>query len=335
MLILNAADVRTALPMPLAIDAMKQAFAAFSDGKALVPPRIHLPIVPHSGISLVMPSFVDGETTADQALAVKVVSLFDGNQVRGLARIQAAVVVLEPDTGRPIALLDGAMLTAIRTAAASGAATDLLARRDSRTVALFGAGVQATTHLFAMCSARPIETIFVCGRTPSKIAEFVEHAARVLADISRNTPKIIVAESPRQALADADIVCCTTTSSIPIFDDADLKPGVHINAVGSYTPQAREVPPETVRRALVVVDGRHAAWEEAGDLIQPMQAGLIGREHIHAELGELVLDRKTGRIDDRQVTFFKSVGLAVQDAVAARFALENAARLKLGQEVAW
>ncbi len=331
MLILNAADIRQALPMSLAIDAMKQAFAAFSEGKALVPPRIHLSITPHSGISLIMPSFVDGETTVEQALAVKVVSLFDGNPARGLARIQAAVVMLEPDTGRPIALLDGAMLTAIRTAAASGAATDLLARSDSRTVALFGAGVQAITHLFAMCAVRPIEKIFVCGRTPNKVAALIaEFAGRPAIPA-----ELIAADSPRQALADADIVCCTTTSKEPIFDDADLKPGVHINAVGSYTPQAREVPPETVRRALVVVDSRHAAWEEAGDLIQPMQAGLIGHEHIHAELGELVLGRRPGRADDQQITFFKSVGLAVQDAVAARVALENAARLNLGQEVAW
>lgn len=331
MLILNAADVRQALPMPMAVEAMKQAFAAFSDGKALVPPRIHLPIVPHSGISLIMPSFVDGATTTEQALAVKVVSLFDGNQARGLARIQAAVVVLEPDTGRPIALLDGAMLTAIRTAAASGAATDLLARRDCRTVALFGAGVQAITHLFAMCAVRPIEKIFVCSRTPSKVAALIaEFAGRPAIPA-----ELIAADSPQQALADADIVCCTTTSKTPIFDDADLKPGVHINAVGSYTPQAREVPPETVCRAMVVVDSRHAAWEEAGDLIQPMQAGLIGREHIHAELGELVLGRKTGRVDDQQITFFKSVGLAVQDAVAARVALKNASQMKLGQKVEW
>lgn len=331
MLILNAADVRSALPMSLAIEAMKQAFAAFSDGRALVPPRIHLPIARNSGVSLIMPSFVDAESAGDQALATKVVSLFDGNQARGLARIQAAVMVFEPDTGRPVALLDGAMLTAIRTAAASGAATDLLAKRDSRTLALFGAGVQARTHVFAMCAVRPIERIFVVGRTPANVAALIDWFGE------RKTiqAEFIAATSAQQALRDADIVCCTTTSKEPIFKDTDLKPGVHINAVGSYTPQTREVPLETVRRALVVVDSRHAAWEEAGDLIQPMQAGLIGREHIHAELGELVLGRKTGRTDDRQVTFFKSVGLAVQDAIAAKVALENAVRLKLGQEVAW
>jgi ornithine cyclodeaminase len=240
-------------------------------------------------------------------------------------------VVFEPDTGRPTALLDGAMLTALRTAAASGAATDLLAKRDSRTLALFGTGVQARTHVFAICAVRPIERIFVVGRTPANVTSLIDWFAE------RNTiqAEFIAATSAQQALRDADIVCCTTTSSTPIFDDADLKPGVHINAVGSYTPQAREVPPETVCRSLVVVDSRHAAWDEAGDLIQPLNAGLIGREHLHAELGELVLGRKPGRTDERQLTFFKSVGLAVQDAVAARAALENAERFGLGQTVDW
>ena len=223
------------------------------------------------------------------------------------------------------------MLTALRTAAASGAATDLLARQESRTVALFGTGVQARTHVFAMCAVRPIERIWVFSRNPNNVAAFIESFAK------HHTvqAELIAAESPRQALIDADIVCCTTTSKEPIFDDADLKPGVHINAVGSYTPQAREVPPETVRRALVVVDSRHAAWEEAGDLIQPRDAGLIDEQHIHAELGELVLESRPSRSRDDQITFFKSVGLAVQDAVAARFALENASRLGLGQNVDW
>ncbi len=329
MLILNAAEVRQALPMPEAVAAMKQAFAALSDGRALVPQRIHLPIATHSGVSLIMPSFVDGDTPAEQALAMKVVSLFDGNPARGLARIQAAVVVLEPDTGRPIALLDGAMLTAIRTAATSGAATDLLARRDGHTVALFGAGAQAITHLFAMCAVRPIERIFVCSRTPSRVAALIAE----LAGHPAIPAQLIAVDSPRQALVDADIVCTTTTSKTPVFDDADLKPGAHINAVGSYTPQVREIPAETVVRALVVVDSRAAAWEEAGDLIQPLEAGLIERSHIHAELGELVLGRKPGRTDDRTVTLFKSVGIAVQDAVAARCALQNARRIGLGTEV--
>ena len=329
MLILNAAEVRQALPMPEAIAAMKQAFAALSDGRAIVPHRAHLPIARHAGISLIMPAFVDDDNPLEQALAVKVVSLFDHNRERGLARIQVTVIVIEPDTGRAVALLEGGTLTAIRTAAASGAATDLLARRDSRTLALFGAGVQARAHVAAMCAVRPIDTVFVYSRTPAKGQVLIDE----LAGRSGMTARFVAASSPRQALEHADIVCATTTSRVPIFDDADLPAGVHINAVGSYTPQVREIPPETVARALVVVDSRAAAWEEAGDLIQPLESGIIGRSHIHAELGELVLGRQPGRTDDRTVTLFKSVGIAVQDAAAARCALQNARRLGLGTEV--
>jgi ornithine cyclodeaminase len=331
VLILNAAEVRRALPMRDAVGAMKEAFAALTEGRSLVPQRTHLPIPGHAGISLIMPAYVDNTDLRKQSLAVKVVSVFDNNQAKRLARIQAAVLVIDPETGRPQAILEGAALTAIRTAAASGAATDLLARQEGRRLAIFGAGVQARTHLEAMCTVRPIEAVQVYSRTPERVAALI-------AEVTGRpgvSARLIAAASPREALEDADIVCATTTSQVPVFDDADLHKGVHINAVGSYTRDACEIPAETVRRALVVVDSRDAAWQEAGDLIQPLNAGLIDRDHIYAELGELVLGRRPGRSDDQQVTFFKSVGLAVQDAVAARHALDNARRLKLGREVEW
>src|SRR5262249_1719578 len=166
VLLLNANDVRKALPMREAIDAMKRAFAALSKGCALVPHRTSLSILRHAGVSLVMSSYVDGATLAEEALALKVVSLVDGNRLRGLARIQAAVLVLEPDTGRIAALLEGATLTAIRTAAASGAATDLLARPEAKTLAVLGAGVQARAHIEAVCAIRPIESVRVFGPSP-------------------------------------------------------------------------------------------------------------------------------------------------------------------------
>lgn len=331
MLILNADDIRRALPMPDAIEAMRQAFAALTAQRAVVPHRIHLPVPRNAGVSLIMPSFVDAEDHAAQALAVKVVSLFDRNHARGLARIQAAVIVLEPDTGRPMALLEGATLTAIRTAAASGAATDVLARRDSQTLAIIGAGVQARTHLQAVCAVRPIRQIRIFSRTPSK----VETLLNEFAGTSGISAEMIAVSSVKEALDGADIICATTTSKTPVFEDTDLAPGVHINAVGSYTPQAREIPGETVARAAVYVDSRDAAWSEAGDLIQPLEAGLITREHVRAELGELVSRPELGRSSDDQITFFKSVGIAVQDAMAARCALRNAARLKLGTTVPW
>jgi len=330
MLILNAADVARALPMPAAIAAMKRAFAALSAGEAVVPHRIHLPIERHAGVSLVMPSYVAGDKANADSLAVKVVSLFDGNRQRGLPRIQAAVLVLDPETGRPVALLEGATLTAIRTAAASGAATDLLARRDSRVVTLFGAGVQAAHHAEAICAVREIAEVRVYSRTQERLTEFCSALGSRRGDV-----RVIETSSPADALRGADIVCAASTSAEPVFADAELPPGAHVNAVGSYRPHVREIPGETVARALVVVDSRAAAWEEAGDLILPLEAGQIVRAHVHAELGELVLGRKSGRADDAQITLFKSVGIAAQDAVAAQAALDSARRLNLGTTVAW
>ena len=329
MLVLNADDVRQALPMGAAIEAMKRAFAALSDGRAEVPQRAHLPVRPHDGVSLVMAAFVDDPQ--GQALGVKVVSLFDHNTERGLPRIQAAVIALEPDTGRPLALLEGATLTAIRTGAACGAATDLLARPDSRTAAILGAGVQARTQLEAVCTVRQIEAAWIYDPMAAAVDAFI-------ADVAGQGPipaDIRPASDARQAVADADIVSAATTSKTPVFADSDLKPGVHVNAIGSFQPHVQEIPAETVVRALVVVDSREAALDETGDLIQPIAQGLITPDHIHAELGELVLGRKAGRVSADQITLFKAVGIAVQDAVAAREALRRADELGLGQQVRW
>lgn len=334
MRFLNAADVRAALPMRDAIEAMQQAFAAFSAGRADAPPRIHLGIPQNDGISLVMPSFVwgdDPDRVADQALAVKVASVFEGNPARALSRIQAAVLVFDPQTGRPEALLEGATVTAIRTGAGSGAATDLLSRPDSRTVAVFGAGVQARSHIEAMCAVRPVTSIRIFSRTRRKvdglIAEFHDRPGW---DV-----ELIPAATPAEALRGADIVCATTSAASPLFEDADLADGTHINAIGSYKPDVCEIPAGTVVRACVFVDSRHAAWDEAGDLIQPLKAGLITRDHIVAEIGEIVAGTKLGRTSDAAVTFFKSVGMAVQDAIAARVALANARSKGIGRDIDW
>ncbi|MFQ5434891.1 MAG: ornithine cyclodeaminase family protein [Anaerolineae bacterium] len=329
MLILNAADVRRALPMKAAIAAMKRAYAAFSAGRVEAPLRTHLPVASQEAAALFMPAFVQDED--GDALAVKVVSLFPGNPAQGLPLIHAAVLVLDAANGRPQALLEGGTLTAIRTGAASGAATDLLARSDSRVAAIFGAGVQSRTQLEAICAVRPIETVFVFDPSQEKAAVFADEMAGV-GDIPMD---VRVADSPGTAVRHADIICCATTATAPVFDDADLKPGVHINGVGSYTPAMQEIPAETVARARVVVDSRAACLAEAGDLIQPIQAGLFTAGHIWAELGEIVVGKRDGRAAPNQITCFKSVGIAVQDAVAAQTALKTAHDLGLGQTVAW
>lgn len=329
MLILTAADVQKALPMTEVIQAMKRAYASLSDGRAEMPLRTRLPVPKHDAATLFMPAFVQSE--GGDALAVKIVSLFPGNPARGLAFIQAAVLVLESDSGRPLALLEGSSLTALRTGAASGAAIDLLARPDSRVLAVFGAGGQGRSQMEAACSVRRIEKVWVFDA----VAERAEALASEMAGRGVVPQDVSVAQTPRQAVEQADVICTATTSKTPVFEDKNLKPGAHICAIGSYLPEMQEIPAETMSRALVVVDSRAAALAESGDLIQPIRAGLFGEEHIHAELGEIVLGRKAGRQSPEQITLFKSVGLAVQDAMAAQLALQNADKIGLGQTVNW
>lgn len=329
MLLLNAEEVRKALPMADAIEAMKEAFRALASGEVELPARSSLTVAARGGITLVMPARVGGGDFP--ALCVKVVSVFPRNRERGLPTIHALVSVLDPETGRVTAQLEGATLTAIRTGAVSGLATDLLARPGSRVATVFGTGPQARTQLEAMCTVRPIDTARVCHPSIEKARAFAEEVAGVGAVPGR----VEATDNPAAAVAGADVIATATTSRTPVFNDRHLSPGVHINAVGSFQPEVVEIPPETVERALIVVDQREAALEEAGDLIQPMRAGRIGLEAIHCELGELLLGGAEGRSTAEEITFFKSVGLAVQDVVAAGRALENARIQGLGREIDW
>jgi ornithine cyclodeaminase len=313
--------------MRAAIEAVKRAYAALSAGEAVVPLRTRLPIPNSEALSLFMPAYV--RSTDEQALAIKVVSLFPTNPERGLAYIQAAVLVFDAGTGQAIALLEGSSLTAIRTGAAGGAAIDLLARADSTIVAIFGAGAQGRTQLEAACTARQIETAFVFDADAARAELFAEE----MKGKKGVTRDIRVAWNAQEAIQSADIICTATTATQPVFDDKYLKKGTHISAVGSYTSDMQEVPAETLERAQVFVDSRSAALEEAGDLIQPMRAGRFDESHIRGELGEVALGRIPGRRSDAEITYFKSVGIAVQDAMAAQVALDNARKMNLGQEV--
>ena len=325
MRILSAADVRRALPMAEAIAGMKQAFAQLSTGQAVVPLRGRVDVAPQQGTTLVMPAFL----AQSGDLAVKVVSVFPQNSDRGEPTIYAAVLVLDAETGRPLALMEGGMLTAIRTGAGAGAATDLLARSDASVVAILGSGVQARTQLEAVCTVRSVREVRVYSPTHEHAVLF----AREMRSYGPIPETIRIMTNPETAVRGADIICAATTSSRPVFSNQDVAPGAHINGVGSYTPTMQEIDAATVQRSLVVVDSREAAWEEAGDLIVPLQTGLIAEAHIHAELGEIAAGRKPGRASPQQITVFKSVGVAVQDAISGRIALENAVAQGLGTEV--
>jgi ornithine cyclodeaminase len=316
------------------IAVVKAAFAQLSAGEANVPLRTQLPVPDHEGVALFMPAYLagygDSSAGAGQALGAKVVSVFPRNLERGLPTIHAVVIVVDSATGVPVALMDGTYLTALRTGAAAGAATDLLARQDARVAAIFGAGTQGRTQLEAVCNVRSITHALVVDADPDQATRYVDEMR------SRGDPfpaDIRVAESPKEAVRQADVICTATTSTRPVFDGRDVRPGTHINAIGAYTPQMQEVDAETIQRAKVVIDSRQASLAEAGDLIIPLQQGLITEEHIHAEIGEVVAGLKPGRESDDEITYFKSVGVAVQDVAAARRVLDRAAKLGLGIEV--
>ncbi len=312
----TAEQIRQALPMRRAVEAMREAFIAFSEGRAQIPQRIQIPIPEREGITLIMPGYIP-----PRELGLKVVSVFPHNPERGLPTISALVLMLDPETGAPMALLDGAFLTAWRTGAASGLATDLLARPDAESLALIGAGAQARTQLLAVCAVRPIRRVRVYSRTPERARKLIEEMRG-----QEGVPEdIALAPTPEAAVAEADVVCTATNSSTPVFDGRSLRPGTHINAIGSFTLQMRELDEETFRRASrVVVDSRAAALVEAGEVVWAIQQGII-REQDLIELGEIATGRQPGRRNPEEITLFKSVGLAVQDLVAARWVLEAGA----------
>lgn len=320
--ILSAEDVRKALPMRQAIETIQKAFAQLSAGQADVPLRVALQVPKHNGVSLFMPGYL----AEDDHMAVKIVSVFNDNPAKGLPLIHALVVVVDAETGAPAAVMDGGYLTALRTGAASGAATHLLARQDARTAAIFGAGAQARTQLEAVRAVRPIQEAWVYDLNPDQADGYAAEMSRKL------SLDVHVASSPSEALRHADVICTATTSTTPVFNDADLKGGAHINAVGAYTPEMQEIPAETVQRSKIVIDHRQASMAEAGDLLIPLKQGLISEDDIYAELGEIAAGVKPGRESPEEITFFKSVGVAVQDVAAANAVLEAAREMNLGTE---
>ncbi len=320
--LLSREDIRQTLDMPTAIARMGEAYAALSGGRATVPVRQSLPIPEHKGQVLIMPAWLPHTG----AVSVKIVSAYPENPARHLPFIQALVVVLDAADGRPLAIMNGECLTALRTGAGAGLATDLLARKDAEAAAIFGPGVQGRTQLEAVCAVRDIRRTYVFGRTPEKTEAFAREMTALL------NHEVVPATEPAQ-LRKADIVCTATSSRTPVFAHADVAPGAHINGVGSFRPDMAEIPVETVRAAKVVVDQRAACLAEAGDIIQPLNRKLIDENHIYGEIGEIVSGDVAGRTSPDEITLFKSVGNAAQDLAAAAHIVREAERRELGMEV--
>lgn len=315
--VLSADDVRASMDMSQAIESMRSAFGQLSSGKAVLPPRVALEMP--QGVSLLMPAFL----AESRAAAVKMVSVFPGNGARGIPQIHAAVLVVDPGTGVPLALMDGTYLTALRTGAVGGLAADLLAREDARVCALFGSGVQARTQLEALLVVRRIEEVRVYSPTPGNAETFaVEMTAK------HGVP--VRPTGIEEALHGADVVLAATSSTSPVFAGELLDTGMHVTGVGSFTPDMRELPPELPARAKVVIDELGASREEAGELIDAVARGVWSWDGVHAQIGEIVNGTKPGRTSTEEITFFKSVGVAIQDAAVAARVLERAEELDLG-----
>ncbi len=312
LILLGEGELRRMLPMADAVQAMKDAFAAYSRGEARVPMRMAVP-GSNEGTMLVKPA------SLPDALGAKLVSVFPGNRELGRPVVTGLVVLLDPATGEPTAICDGTFLTAWRTGAASGAATDLLARPDARVGAVFGCAAQGRTQVEAIDAVRDLDEIRLFARTASDVQ-------RMVAELQpRTRARLVAATSADEALHDADVVCAATNSPTPIFDGTRLKQGAHLNGVGSFTAAMREIDGTTVNRARIYVDSIESAVTEAGDLLQAESEGHTRRADW-VELGSLVDRRSLGRVDGDDVTFFKSVGLAVQDMVAGARALERLQR---------
>jgi ornithine cyclodeaminase/alanine dehydrogenase-like protein (mu-crystallin family) len=298
MRILDADDVRK-ISMRQAIDAVRAGFVALSTGKANVPVRGTLPV--EGNTTLTMPAYIHGSAVS----SVKVISVYPGNPARGLPTVIGSVLVLDAQTGTPLALVDGGSLTALRTGAASGVASDLLALPNAKVLAVLGAGKQARTQVEAVCAVRPITHIRI----------YSPNNPGALADELRGKYEVYVARDEADALDGAQVVVAATNSRTPVVHLDRLQPGTHVNGVGSFRPDMQEV--AGMQAAKIVVDHRESVWHEAGDLIIPRDLGVISEASVHAELGEVAAGLRPGRESADEITFFKSVGNAVQDAAVA------------------
>ena len=322
-LIISREQVQELLDMRAAIDAVESALIEFSAGQAVMPVRVTTPVPAHGGIVLGMPAFL-GQTNA---LGTKIVTVYKNNPARGLPTILAVVVVNDPQTGKVEAIMDGGYLTAIRTAAASAVGTKYLARPEARTLGILGTGVQGFSHLWAMKEVSAVEEVVIYNRSAEKAREFKRQYTE------RFGLPIEIAPSEEAVCRASDILVLATTAAEPIVRREWLKPGVHINAVGSHSPGARELDGATVAAARIVVDSREANLKECGDLLIPMNEGAIGAEAFEDEIGQVAVGQRPGRRSAEEITIYKSVGIAVEDVATANLVLARARAQGVGTQV--
>jgi len=314
ILFLSARDLATVLTMEDALEQVERAFRAFSSGEAVVPPRSRISLG-EGRVQLVMPCYLP-----PAELGTKIVSVYADNWKVGLPTVTSLYVLNDAETGAPVAVMDGNYLTAMRTGAASGVATNYLANPDATAVGIFGCGAQARMQLLAIKKVRPIQTVRVYDKLHSAAIRFAEEMEKgVTMEVCR----------PKEVVRKSEIIITATTATKPVFDGRWLQEGTHINAIGAFTPKDRELDDETIQRSKIVVASREAATREAGDILIPSQHGILTEL---TEIGEVIGGARV-REGAGDITLFKSVGLAVQDVVVARLAYEKAQAKDVGVEV--
>lgn len=328
MLILPVKEVQAILSMREAIEAVRDAYLAYSEGEAIVPKRTTIDVKENDGVSMVLPSYV----SRMGVLGTKLVTVFFHNPAQGLPLVNAVIIIQDGKTGKPLAIMGGRLPTAIKTGAATGVATSLMAREDARSVGLFGTGYQAPWQLEAVCEVRSgVREIWVFDIDQRKSREFTE---RMHTFLSRFQVEVHAAGSPQEAVRGRDIIVTVTTSTTPVFNGDWIEEGAHINAVGSFTPDMQEVDETTLLRAgKVVTDVREDALEMKGDLIKPLSRGIVSVDVIDCEVGEILSGKKPGRERTEEITLFESVSMSALDVAVAQKIYENALEAGVGQKI--
>lgn len=321
--LLTEDQVHALLPMGDLIAAMESALVRFSTGEVIQPVRTVLQVGPSKAFFGVMPAYIEQPAR----MGTKIVTVFNNNLSRGLPSHLASILLLDPETGALLALMDGRYITEARTAAVSAVSARHLARGDAATLAIIGTGVQARSHLEAYAEVRTLRDVRVWSPQARSRERFVE-------DMRGHVPVAITpAESAEAAVRGADLIVLATSSPTPVIEDAWVAPGAHVVSVGACRPDQREMPPPLVERARVFVDSRAAALVESGDVVMGLAEARFGLDHLRGELGEAVLGRVQGRTADDEITVFKSLGMAVEDVVAADLVYRRAVETGAGTEL--
>ncbi|MDT2597967.1 ornithine cyclodeaminase family protein [Enterococcus dongliensis] len=326
MLLLSRDNINQVFTMKDAIEADKVAFRLFSENKTEVPLRTQIVSEKQNGTFLFMPSYAPDLDAA----ALKIINIFPDNIDKGLASAPAQVLLVDGKTGYVNALLDGVTVTQLRTGAASGVAFDLLGRREAKKGALIGTGGQAATQLEAMICARELESVYVFDQNLERTKAFATQMTEKLKDYHT---KILPASTSDEAISDADLIITVTPATKPVFDGKKVKAGATISCVGSYQPQMQEMDPVILERASkIYFDSEEAVLSESGDILIPLNDGTITKDDFTGDIGDLLLEKISGRENEEEIIVFKTVGIGAQDLVTAQKIYERALEEKIGTE---